>query len=165
MHAYKKLCWRNKWYITGHLRTQFCSIRLKFNQNRIQHSLQMLETNLERQIKCTNYRTVHFQRGAPANLNLLMALQSPPPLHKLISSPFVPAGSMRWVNGRRAWHFQVRYTFFVAAIWEYRPGSPLIKPVDLCWREICMHFRVLSAWWWNIPVLGYQGNEGFAGHG
>lgn len=64
-----------------------------------------------------------------------MALQCsgapPPSLHKLISSPFVPAGSMCWVNGRRAWHFQVRYTFFVPVIWEYGPVSPLIRLVDL----------------------------------
>lgn len=42
---------------------------------------------------------------------------------------------MHWVNGKRAWHFQVRYTFFVLVIWEYAPMSPPIKLVDLWGAE------------------------------
>lgn len=49
-----------------------CPTGLWFNQNRIQHSLVTLETKLEMSSKCTHHSTVDFQRGSPADLNMLM---------------------------------------------------------------------------------------------
>lgn len=70
---------------------------------------------------------IHFPSGIPTNLNKANSTlnYSGPSRrhthkhsHKLISSPFVPAGSMLGVNGTRAWHFRAGCTSFVPVIFS-----------------------------------------------
>lgn len=70
---------------------------------------------------------IHFPSGIPTYLNKANSTlnYSGPSQrhthkhsHKLISSPFVPAGSMLGVNGTRAWHFRAGCTSFVPVIFS-----------------------------------------------
>ena len=132
--------------------------------------MQTFETSIEKENKMSlTDLTDYFQSVTPAYLHVIIAWIPPHNhTHTSISSPFVPAGSMHWVNGRELDIFKLVTPFLYR--WFERSGQCLprrslsiseLRGTD----ESPALLEGKSAWRlsvsWNTVGLSYQGNLGF----